>query len=116
MGVSRCLKERNPAIQIIAVQPDSESSIPGIRRWPADYLPRIYEPARVDRVMEVSQGEAEDMARRLAQEEGIFCGVSAGGAVAAALKVSGEVDNAMIVTIICDRGDRYLSTGVFPER
>ena len=116
MGVSRCLKERNPAIQIIGVQPDSESSIPGIRRWPADYLPRIYEPARVDRVMAVSQGEAEDMTRRLAQEEGIFCGVSAGGAVAAALKVSGEVDNAMIVTIICDRGDRYLSTGVFPER
>ena len=116
MGVSRYLKEQNPAIQIIGVQPDGESSIPGIRRWPADYLPRIYDPARVDRIIEVSQGEAEDMTRRLAQEEGIFCGVSAGGAVAAALQVSGEVASAILVTIICDRGDRYLSTGVFPER
>lgn len=116
MGVSRYLKEQNPAIQIIGVQPDGESSIPGIRRWPADYLPRIYDPARVDRIIEVSQGEAEDMTRRLAQEEGIFCGVSAGGAVAAALKVSSELASAILVTIICDRGDRYLSTGVFPER
>ena len=113
MGVSRYLKEQNPAVQIIGVQPTEGSSIAGIRRWPLEYLPKIYDPARVDRVIDISQAEAEDMTRRLAREEGICCGVSAGGAVAAALRVSAEVENAVIVTIICDRGDRYLSTGLF---
>lgn len=115
MGCSRFFKEKNPAIQIIGVQPGTGSSIPGIRAWPKEYLPKIYDPKRVDRVMEVTQQEAEEMARRLAREEGIFCGISSGGAVSAALRLSGEVDHAVIVTIICDRGDRYLSTGVFPE-
>jgi len=114
MGVSRFLKEKNPKIQIVGVQPSEGSQIPGIRAWPKAYLPKIYDAARVDRVMEVSQGEAEDMTRRLAREEGIFCGISSGGAVAAALKLSQEVSDATLVTIICDRGDRYLSTGVFP--
>jgi len=114
MGVSRFLKEKNPKVQIIGVQPSEGSQIPGIRAWPKAYLPKIYDAARVDRVMEVSQGEAEDMTRRLAREEGIFCGISSGGAVAAVLKLSQEVSDATLVTIICDRGDRYLSTGVFP--
>lgn len=113
MGVSRYLKEQNPAVQIIGVQPTEGSSIAGIRRWPLEYLPKIYDPARVDRVIDISQAGAEDMTRRLAREEGICCGVSAGGAVAAALRVSAEVENAVIVTVICDRGDRYLSTGLF---
>jgi cysteine synthase B len=115
MGVSRYLKERNPAIQIIGIQPTEGSSIAGIRRWPPEYLPKIYDPARVDRVIDISQAEAEDATRRLAREEGICCGVSAGGAMAAALRVSREVENAVIVTIICDRGDRYLSTGLFGD-
>ena len=115
MGVSRFLKEKNPTIQIVGVQPSEGSQIPGIRAWPKEYLPKIYEARRVDRVMEVTQQEAEDMTRRLAREEGIFCGVSSGGATHAALRLSNEVKNAAIVTIICDRGDRYLSTGVFPE-
>ena len=96
------------------MHPKEGAAIPGIRRWPKEYLPKIYDPARVDRVMEVSQQEAEDTTRRLAAEEGIFCGISSGGAVYAALQLSREVENAVIVTIVCDRGDRYLSTGVFP--
>jgi cysteine synthase B len=114
MGVSRYLKERNPAVQIVGVQPAAESSIPGIRRWPPEYLPKIYEPGRVDRIIDMTQEEAETMVRRLAREEGIFAGVSAAGALAAALKLSAEVERAIIVFIVCDRGDRYLSTGVFP--
>jgi cysteine synthase B len=116
MGVSRYLKERNPAIQITGVQPTEGSSIAGIRRWPPEYLPKIYDPARVDRIIDISQAEAEDTTRRLAREEGICCGASAGGAVAAALRLAEEVDKAVIVTIICDRGDRYLSTGLFGDR
>jgi cysteine synthase B len=115
MGVSRFLKEKNSAIRIIGVQPSEGSQIPGIRAWPKEYLPKIYDARRVDRVMEVTQKEAEEMTRRLAREEGIFCGISSGGAMTAALQLSQEVENAVIVTIICDRGDRYLSTGVFPE-
>jgi cysteine synthase B len=114
MGCSRYLKEKNPAIQIVGAQPADGSQIPGIRKWPADYLPKICDFSRVDRIMEVTQVEAEDMTRRLASEEGIFAGISSGGALAAALRLSAEVENAVIVTIICDRGDRYLSTGVFP--
>lgn len=114
MGVSRFLKEQNPAVCIVGCQPEDGSQIPGIRKWPEEYLPGIYERARVDRLEPVSQAEAEDMTRRLAREEGIFAGISSGGAVAAALRVAAEVSNATIVTIICDRGDRYLSTGVFP--
>jgi len=113
MGVSRYLKSENPAIQIIGLQPVEGSQIPGIRRWPAAYLPKIFDARRVDRVMDISQKESEHMMRRLAREEGIFAGVSSGGAVAAALRLSREVENATIVAIICDRGDRYLSTGVF---
>jgi cysteine synthase B len=113
MGVSRYLKAQNPAIQIIGLQPVEGSQIPGIRRWPAAYLPKIFDARRVDRVMDISQEESEHMMRRLAREEGIFAGVSSGGAVAAALRLSREVENATIVAIICDRGDRYLSTGVF---
>ncbi|WP_096361893.1 cysteine synthase CysM [Sulfuricaulis limicola] len=115
MGVSRFLKEKSSKIQIVGVQPSEGSQIPGIRAWPREYLPKIYDARRVDRVMEVTQAEAEEMTRRLAREEGIFCGISSGGATLAALRLSQEVKNAVIVTIICDRGDRYLSTGVFPE-
>jgi cysteine synthase B len=115
MGVSRFLKERNPKIQIIGCQPTEGSQIPGIRKWPEAYLPRIYEAARVDRIESVSQTDAEDMTRRLAREEGIFAGISSGGALCAALRVAAEIKNALIVTIVCDRGDRYLSTGVFPD-
>ncbi|MCI0508259.1 MAG: cysteine synthase CysM [Gammaproteobacteria bacterium] len=114
MGSSRFFKEKNPAIQIIGVQPAEGASIPGIRRWPEDYLPKIYDPARVDRIIDISQEDAENTTRALAAREGIFAGISSGGAVAAALKLSQEVTNALIVAIICDRGDRYLSTGVFP--
>jgi len=114
MGTSRFLKEKNPDVQIVGVQPTEGASIPGIRRWPEAYLPKIYEPQRVDRVMDVSQQEAEDTARALAAREGIFAGISSGGAVAVALSLSREVEDAVIVCIICDRGDRYLSTGVYP--
>ncbi|MCB1866992.1 MAG: cysteine synthase CysM [Gammaproteobacteria bacterium] len=114
MGVSRYLKEQNPAIQIVGVQPAEGASIPGIRRWPAEYLPEIFDPKRVDREMDVTQEEAEEMTRRLASEEGIFAGISSGGAVAAALTLASTLEDAVIVAIICDRGDRYLSTGVFP--
>ena len=115
MGCSAYLKKQNPDIQIVGLQPEDGSSIPGIRRWPEAYLPAIFDAARVDRVMDLSQSDSETMMRRLAAEEGIFCGVSSGGAVAAALTLSREVENAVIVAIICDRGDRYLSTGVFAE-
>ncbi len=114
MGTSRYLKEVNPAIQVVGVQPAEGASIPGIRRWPKEYLPSIFEASRVDRTIDIGQQAAEDITRRLASEEGIFCGISSGGAVAAALELSKEVENAVIVAIICDRGDRYLSTGVFP--
>ncbi|MEZ5649231.1 MAG: cysteine synthase CysM [Burkholderiaceae bacterium] len=113
-GTSRYLKERNPAVQIIGAQPAEGSSIPGIRKWQPAYLPRIFQHAIVDRTESVSQEEAEDMARRLAAEEGIFCGISAAGACAIALRVAAEVRDATIVFVVCDRGDRYLSTGVFP--
>jgi cysteine synthase B len=116
MGCSTYLKQQNSAIQIIGLQPLEGSSIPGIRRWPEAYLPKIYEAPRVDRVLDISQQESEVTMRRLAREEGIFCGVSSGGAIAGALRLSGEVENAVIVAIICDRGDRYLSTGVFDGR
>ncbi|MBL8381489.1 MAG: cysteine synthase CysM [Burkholderiales bacterium] len=114
MGVSRYLKEQNPAIQIVGCQPSEGSQIPGIRKWPEAYLPRIYDRARVDRLESVSQADAEDMCRRLAAEEGICCGPSAAGACSVALRVAAETENATIVFIVCDRGDRYLSTGVFP--
>jgi cysteine synthase B len=114
MGCSRYFKEKNPAIQIIGAQPEEGAQIPGIRKWEAAYLPKIYERERVDMLENVSQHEAEEMTRRLAREEGIFCGISSGGALAVALRVSGRVENATIVFIVCDRGDRYLSTGVFP--
>jgi cysteine synthase B len=114
MGVSRYLKEQNPAVCIVGCQPEPGSQIPGIRKWPEDYLPKIFDRTRVDRVESVSQGEAEEMTRRLACEEGIFAGISSGGALAVALRLAAETENATIVTIICDRGDRYLSTGVFP--
>ncbi|MED5510381.1 MAG: cysteine synthase CysM [Pseudomonadota bacterium] len=114
MGVSRYLKEQNPAIQIIGVQPSEGASIPGIRRWPQAYLPDIFEPERVDQTLDVSQEEAESTMRELASQEGIFAGVSSGGALAVALKLSKQLENAVIVSIACDRGDRYLSTGVFP--
>jgi cysteine synthase B len=113
MGVSRFLKEKNPAIQIVGVQPAGDESIPGIRRWPPEYLPGIFQKERVDKIIDITPAEAEDMTRRLAAEEGIFAGISSGGAISAALRLSGEVENAVIVTIICDRGDRYLSTNVF---
>ena len=116
MGVSRFLKEKNPAIRIIGAQPEEGSQIPGIRKWPEAYLPKIYDPARVDRIESVSQADAEEMARRLATEEGIFGGVSAGGACAVALRIAREVANATIVFVVCDRGDRYLSTGRVPGR
>jgi len=114
MGVSRYLKERNPAVQIVGVQPRDGACIPGIRRWPQAYLPRIFDPARVDRIIDVDQQEAETTTRALGAREGIFAGISSGGAIAAALRLSREVADAVIVTIVCDRGDRYLSTGVFP--
>jgi cysteine synthase B len=114
MGVSRFLKEKNPAIAIIGAQPAEGSQIPGIRKWPDAYLPKIFDRGRVDRIELVSQADAEAMTRRLASEEGIFCGISAGGACTVALRVAREVDNATIVFVVCDRGDRYLSTGVFP--
>ena len=114
MGAGKFLKEKNPAIHIIGCQPEEGSQIPGIRKWPEAYLPKIYDSKRVDRLIYVSQAEAEDMARRLAAEEGMFVGISSGGACAVALRVSQEVENATIVFIVCDRGDRYLSTGVFP--
>jgi len=114
MGCSRFFKEKNSKIQVVGCQPTDGSQIPGIRKWPPQYLPKICDWSRVDRVVEVTQADAEDMTRRLAREEGIFAGISSGGALWAALQVSNEVKNAVIVTIICDRGDRYLSTGVFP--
>jgi S-sulfo-L-cysteine synthase (O-acetyl-L-serine-dependent) len=113
MGCSRFFKEKNASVQIVGCQPTPGSQIPGIRKWPEEYLPKIYQPERVDRIIEVSQGDAEDCMRRLAQEEGVFAGVSSGGAVWAALELSKDVANAVIVVIVCDRGDRYLSTGVF---
>jgi cysteine synthase B len=115
MGTSRFLKEKNPAIQIVGVQPDGESSIPGIRKWPEQYLPRIFDRARVDRVIEVTLKNAEDVMHDLASKEGLFCGPSSGGAVWAALQVCCEVENATVVAIVCDRGDRYISTGIFPD-
>ena len=115
MGVSRFLKEQNPRIQIVGCEPTEGSQIPGIRKWPEAYLPRIYDAARVDRVESVSQAEAEEMTRRMAREEGIFAGISSGGAMFVALRVAAEVKNAVIVSIVCDRGDRYLSTGIFPD-
>ena len=114
MGCSRFFKEKNPKIQVIGCQPTDGSQIPGIRKWPQQYLPKICDWKRVDRVIEVSQADAEDMTRRLAREEGIFAGISSGGALWAAMRVLREVENAVIVSIVCDRGDRYLSTGVFP--
>jgi cysteine synthase B len=114
MGTSRYLKEMNPDIEIIGCQPEEGSQIPGIRKWPQAYLPKIFDRSRVDRVENVSQQEAEDYTRRMAREEGIFAGISSGGALAVALRVAREVENATIVSIVCDRGDRYLSTGVFP--
>ncbi|NMG64303.1 cysteine synthase CysM [Azoarcus indigens] len=114
MGTSRYLKEKNPAIQIIGCQPEEGSQIPGIRKWPEAYLPRIYEKPRVDSLEYVSQADAEEMTRRLAREEGIFAGISSGGAMHVALRLAAELENAVIVSIVCDRGDRYLSTGVFP--
>ncbi len=115
MGTSRYLKEQNPDIQVVGVQPADGSNIPGIRRWPQEYMPKIFEPSRVDRIIDVSQQAAEETARALGSQEGIFAGISSGGAVSASLKLAGEVENAVIVSIICDRGDRYLSTGVFPQ-
>ena len=114
MGVSRYLKEQNPAVQIVGCQPSDGAQIPGIRKWPQEYLPSICDWNRIDRVVEVGQRDAEDMARRLAAEEGIFAGVSSGGSVWSALQLSQEVANSVIVCIVCDRGDRYLSTGIFP--
>ena len=115
MGTSRYLKERNPGVQIIGVQPDGESSIPGIRKWPEAYLPTIFDAKRVDRVIEVSAKDAEDTMRALAKIEGVFAGPSSGGALWAALQLSRELEHATIVSIVCDRGDRYISTGVYPE-
>ena len=114
MGCSRYFKEKNPAIQIIGAQPEEGAQIPGIRKWTPEYLPKIYDPKCVDKLENVSQQQAEELTRRLAREEGIFCGISSGGALAVALRISETVQNATIVFIVCDRGDRYLSTGVFP--
>jgi len=113
MGVSKYLKKKNPKIQIVGIQPDGDSHIPGIRRWPEGYLPSIFEATRVDTIMDVSQKSAEQTTRDLATQEGIFAGISSGGAVACAIKLSKKINNAVIVTVICDRGDRYLSTGIF---
>ena len=115
MGVSRFLKEKNPEVCIVGCQPEEGSQIAGIRKWPEAYLPKIYDKARVDRLEYVSQADAEEMTRRLAREEGIFAGVSSGGAMCVALRVSASLSNAVIVSIVCDRGDRYLSTGIFPD-
>lgn len=115
MGVSKYLKEQDSSVQIVGVQPMEGASIPGIRRWPEAYLPKIFDASRVDKIIDISQQDAEDVTRRLAREEGIFCGISSGGATAAALQLSKEVENAVIAIIICDRGDRYLSTGIFPS-
>lgn len=115
MGTSRFLKEQNPNIQIVGMQPEDGSCIPGIRRWPEEYLPTIFNPQRVDQVLDVSQAESEECMRELARQEGIFCGVSSGGAVAGALRLAQQLTNATIVVIICDRGDRYLSSGVFAQ-
>jgi cysteine synthase B len=114
MGVSRYLKEQNPGVCIVGCQPEDGSQIPGIRKWPEAYLPKIFDRTRVDRVESVSQEEAEEMTRRLAREEGIFAGISSGGSLVVALRLAGELENSTIVSIVCDRGDRYLSTGVFP--
>ena len=114
MGVSRYLKEQNPQIQVVGVQPDDTSVIPGIRKWPQEYMPKIFDRSRVDRIEEVGQAAAEYMTRRLAAEEGLFCGISAAGACEIALRLSSQVENATIVFTVCDRGDRYLSTGIFP--
>ena len=113
-GVSTFLKEQNPDIQIVGVQPTEGSQIPGIRKWAPEYLPKIYDPTNVDVLEYVSQSAAEDMCRRLAKEEGIFCGISAAGSLVAALRIAERVENSTIVFVVCDRGDRYLSTGVFP--
>ncbi len=113
-GVSRYLKERNPAVSVVGAQPAEGSSIPGIRKWPQAYMPKIYQHARVDRLESVTQADAEAMARRLATDEGIFCGISSAGACCIALRLAAELENATIVFVVCDRGDRYLSTGVFP--
>jgi cysteine synthase B len=114
MGCSRFFKEKNPNIQIVGAQPEEGAQIPGIRKWTPEYLPKIYDPEKVDKLEYVSQHEAEELTRRLAAEEGIFCGISSGGALSVALRLSQQVQNATIVFIVCDRGDRYLSTGVFP--
>jgi len=114
MGCSHYFKEMNPAIRIVGCQPEEGSQIPGIRKWPEAYLPKIFDRSRVDQVENVGQGQAEEMARRLAREEGIFAGISSGGSLVVALRIAAQVENAVIVTIVCDRGDRYLSTGVFP--
>ncbi len=115
MGCSKFLKAKNPKIQIIGCQPEEGSQIPGIRKWPEAYMPKIYDKKRVDQIEYVSQGDAEEMTRRMAREEGIFAGISSGGAMHVALRISQQVKNAVIVTIVCDRGDRYLTTGVFPD-
>ena len=115
MGVSKYLKKKNPKIQIVGIQPDGDSHIPGIRRWPEGYLPSIFEASRVDTIMDVSQNSAEQTTRDLATQEGIFAGVSSGGAVACAIRLSKQINDAVIVTVICDRGDRYLSTGIFKD-
>ena len=115
MGCSRYFKEQNPKVQIIGCEPREGSQIPGIRKWPEAYLPKIYQRSRVDRIESVSQAEAEEMTRRLAREEGIFAGISSGGAMHVALRICRELKDSVIVTIVCDRGDRYLSTGVFPD-
>ena len=115
MGCSRFFKEQNPKVQIIGCQPEEGSQIPGIRKWPEAYLPKIYDRKRVDRIESVSQGDAEDMTRRMAKEEGIFAGISSGGAMSVALRIAAQLKNSVIVTIVCDRGDRYLTTGVFPD-
>jgi len=114
MGVSRFLKEKNPKIQVIGVHPAEGAQVPGIRKWPEAYEPKIYDRSRLDRIIEVTQPESEEMTRRMAAEEGLFMGISSGGGAAAAMRVSAEVENAVIVHIVADRGDRYLSTGVFP--
>ena len=113
-GVSRYLKEKNPAVRIVGAQPSEGSRIPGIRKWPEAYLPKIYDPTSVDEIVLVSQADAEDMARRLASQEGLFAGISAAGACWVALQLARQLEKATIVFVVCDRGDRYLSTGVFP--